>query len=78
MIDIPAPLLNRARAVAAAEGTTLGVLVERSLRREIEQTEKPTGFRLRNASFRGDGVQPGIDESDPDAIRALAYEGRHG
>jgi len=35
-------------------------------------------FKLRDVSFRGEGVQPGIDLRDWDHIRSLIYEGRGG
>jgi hypothetical protein len=75
-IDIADPLLNRAKQLAADEGITLRELVEDGLRRAIEEREKRPPFRLRRASFRGEGVQPGIVEGSWEQIRDLIYEGR--
>jgi hypothetical protein len=75
-IDIPSPLLEQAKTVAAEEGTTLRRLVEEGLRLVIERHDEPVGFKLRSASFRGDGVQPGVDLQRWDQVRGLIYQGR--
>ncbi len=77
-IDIADPLLEEAKRRAAAEGTTLRALVEAGLRAVLarEATQRP--FHLRDASFGGNGLQPGVVEGDWEAIRDLAYEGRGG
>lgn len=76
-IDIADALLAEAKQVAAAERTTLRSLVEQGLREAIEKRRRNTGrFRLRNASVRGHGLQPGIREGDWEQIRDLIYEGR--
>jgi len=77
-IDIADPLLNRAKQVAADEGITLRELVEDGLRRVIEDREKRPPFRLRRASFRGNGLQPGQTEGSWEQVRDLIYEGRGG
>ena len=78
-IEIADALFREARTLARKEGTTLRSVVERALRREISargaQRKKPG---LRDASFRGDGVQAGIDLSDWSRIRRMTYEGRGG
>jgi hypothetical protein len=33
-------------------------------------------FRLRDGSFKGKGLQPGVDLSNWEQIRSLIYEGR--
>lgn len=75
-IDIPAPLLGQAKAVAVEEGTTLRRLVEEGLRLVIERRVEPVGFKLRSASFRGEGVQPGVDLERWDQLRGFIYQGR--
>jgi hypothetical protein len=42
----------------------------------LEESERGQPFRLRDASFRGRGVQPEFREGDWDRIRHAAYEGR--
>lgn len=75
-IEIADPLLNRAKQVAAAEGVTLRELVEDGLRRVLEEREKRGAFRLRRATFRGQGLQPDVAEGSWQRLRDLAYEGR--
>jgi hypothetical protein len=77
-IDIADALLEEARLRAASDGTTLRALVETGLRVVLARGAAETPFRLRDASFRGRGVQPGIAEGDWDAVRDLGYEGRGG
>ena len=76
-VDIPDPLLEEARRAADREGTTLRALVEAGLRRVLaERRGKAAPFRLRDASFRGDGLQPGVATGSWEAIRDAIYEGR--
>jgi hypothetical protein len=76
-VDIPDPLLEEARRAAEREGTTLRALVEAGLRRVLaERRGKAISFRLRDARFRGEGLQPGVVSGDWDAIRRAVYEGR--
>jgi Arc/MetJ family transcription regulator len=75
-IDIAEPLLARAKQVAATEGMTLGELVEDGLRQLLEERERRTLFRLRRATFRGQGLQPDVAEGSWQRLRDLAYEGR--
>jgi hypothetical protein len=75
-IDIADALLIRARQVAAAQGMTLRELVEDGLRRAIEERETRSTFRLRRATFRGNGLQTGVTEGSWQQLRDLIYEGR--
>ncbi len=75
-IDIPDPLLEQAKLVASAEGTTLKRLVEEGLRAVIERRGEPSGFKLRSSSFKGEGVQPGVDLERWDQLRGLIYPAR--
>jgi hypothetical protein len=72
-VDIADPMLKEAKLIAAREGTTLKALVEEGLRHVIRNREQPpTGFRLRDASFRGGGGgAPGIDPDDWMSIKHL-------
>ncbi|MGI8424952.1 MAG: DUF2191 domain-containing protein [Chloroflexota bacterium] len=77
-IDIADALLEDAKRVAARDGITLRALVEDGLRKALsERTSGRSGFKLKDASFRGNGTQPGIDLSNWEQIRDLIYEG-HG
>ena len=77
-IEISNSLLTEARRIAAREGTTLRALVEQGLRRVIGERKRSSAFRLRKATFKGEGLQPGVDTGSWERIRALAYEGRGG
>lgn len=78
-IEIPDALLNEAKAVAAREKTTLRQLVAAGLRAVLEaRRKKRTLFKLPDASFRGDGLVPGVDLANWEQVRALVYEGRGG
>jgi predicted nucleic acid-binding protein len=55
----------KARRVAERDGTTVKALVEAGLRRVIDDREQRGKFRLRRASFKGRGLQPGARISGP-------------
>ena len=58
-VEIDDSLLREARKLAAREGTTLRALVEQGLRRVLAETKRPRKkFKLRKASFKGDGLVP--------------------
>lgn len=68
--------MAEARRFAAARGLTFREVLERSLRSTLDQrrvAKKP--FKLRDASFKGTGMTPGLDWPK---IRKLIYEGRGG
>jgi hypothetical protein len=75
-IDIAQPVLERARVLAARNGTTLRELVEKGLRRVLEEDTKAKPFRLRKASFQGKGLSPEARDLSWERLRQLAYEGR--
>ena len=76
-IDIADPLLGEIKQLATREGITLRQLVEEGLRLVLARRQVPTdGFRLRDASVGGEGVQAGVSEGDWSSLRDLVYEGR--
>lgn len=77
-IEISEPLLNQARRLATRQGTTLRALVEEGLRKVVAEKRRPEGFRLRRASFRGEGLQPEAASAGWDRLREMAYEGHGG
>jgi len=77
-IDIADQLLAEAKAVAAAEGTTVRSLVEEGLRAAITRRREAKTFVLPSASFRGDGLRPDVSLERWDEVRALIYGGRGG
>jgi len=70
--------LEEAKKLAAREGTTVRALIEQGLRQIITARKRPGVFRLRKATFKGQGLQPGVSTATWDQIRDLAYEGRGG
>jgi hypothetical protein len=69
-IEIANALLRQAREAAAREGTTVRALVEEGLRDVLKRRlTRPAQFELRDASFGGDGLQPGVALSDWASIR---------
>ena len=77
-IHIPDSLLDEARKIANREQTTLKALIQEGLRKVIAEHRKPARFRLRKASFKGQGLQPGFVDASWERIRDAAYEGRGG
>jgi len=49
---------------------------KQGLRRALADRKRHRKFRLRRASFKGKGLQPGISAESWDRIRDLVYEGR--
>jgi hypothetical protein len=74
-IDLPDPLLKRVKEAADKRGITMRRLIEEALRRYLAEP-KPQRFKLRDASFKGQGLVPGMDWGDFDRMREAAYEGR--
>jgi hypothetical protein len=77
-IQIPNSLFEEARKLAHRERTTLKALVEEGLRRIISDRRQRSGFHLRKATFKGNGIQPHLADASWDRIRELSYEGRGG
>ena len=77
-IDIADQLLTEAKAVAASEGTTVRSLVEEGLRLAIARRRQANEFKLRPASFSGDGLQPDVSLESWDEVRTLIYGGHGG
>ncbi len=77
-INIADSLLIQAKATALREGTTVRQLVETGLRAVLQQRRSGPPFVLRDASFKGHGLQAGVSEGHWDELREQAYEGRGG
>jgi predicted transcriptional regulator len=75
-IQIPDSLLKELRKLANEENTTLKSLMEEGLRRIISERKRRGKFKLRKATFRGTGLQAGLEGASWDRIRDLSYEGR--
>jgi hypothetical protein len=77
-IEISDALLRDVRKLAAREGVTLRTLVERGLRHVVSDTKPKARFKLRRASFRGQGLRAELRDASWNSIRDLSYEGRGG
>lgn len=74
-VELPDALLREAKRVALRERTTVRALIERGLR-AVLKGKPAAGFKLREASFRGDGLVAGRSLSDWETIRDLSYSER--
>jgi hypothetical protein len=72
-IEISDAVLERAKAVASREGTTLRALVEEGLR-QVLKARRAGAFKLRDASVDGSGLTPEFRGASWDALRDAAYE----
>lgn len=75
-LEIPKPLFDQAKRVAAREGTTLRALVEAGLRRELRQRQAGKAFVLRDVRVSGNGLQPEYQDGAWDTLRDAIYAGR--
>lgn len=78
-IDINDTLMAEVKQLAKERQQTLKSVLEAALRRFLEANEaEKEPFRLRKRTFRGEGLQPDIQEGDWATIRERAYEGHGG
>jgi len=75
-VEISDSLAREAKALAAHEGTTLRDLIESGLRAVLRERRTKAAFQLRDASYRGNGLQAEFRGADWERIREAAYEGR--
>lgn len=75
-VEISDALLRDAKRIAAREGTTVRSLIEQGLRQAVAERRRSGGFRLRRATFKGEGLTPEASRLGWDRLRELAYEGR--
>ena len=72
-IDIADPLFAAAKKAAAERGTTLRDLVELGLRKVLEDEPRKKPFKMRDASFRGDGLTPEMQGASWDKWLDVIY-----
>lgn len=75
-VDIADALFERVKALASKEKTSLRALIEEGLAQVLERRAAQKGFTLRDASFKGEGLHPGVAEGGWELIRDQIYEGR--
>ena len=73
-VEISEALLKAAKRRARARGLTLRELIEEGLRRVLRDNELSGPFRLRRASYRGEGRAEGTQEGETG--RGLIYSDR--
>jgi hypothetical protein len=64
-------LLKEAKALAARSGRTLTDLIEEALRESLARQRRPPLGRVELPTFRGEGLQPGVDLDDSSALADL-------
>lgn len=74
-VEIADPLLREAKRFAAREHSTLRELIEAGLRLVLNERRAKAVFQLRDASFKGRGLQPEFRGADWEKIRDAAYDG---
>ena len=78
-LEIPDPLLDQVRRIAARDGETLRSLVEQGLRKVVaERNAKAKPFKLRQVTVGTPGVLSEYEKASWEEKRALMYEGRGG
>ena len=77
-VHIPDSLLTEARKIAGQEHTSIKALIEEGLRRTIDNRKQNRVFRIRKATFKGNGLQSDVAGASWDRIRKLSYGDRGG
>jgi len=67
-------LLARAKRVAVERGTTLTAVIEDALRRALAPEPARARRPVALPTFRGDGLQPGVDLDDTSSLLDLMDE----
>jgi len=67
-------LLAAAKRLAVETGRTLTAVIEDALRRELGRRDEAGGARPELPTFRGRGLQPGVDLDDTAALLDLMEE----
>jgi hypothetical protein len=75
-IDIPDPLLRRARKLARERGTSLRALLLDGLQRTVAGSATSKAHRMKDLSFGKGGLDEGLSWSDTERIDAIAYGDR--
>ena len=75
-VELSDELAATAKVHAAREGITLRSLIERGLRLVLRADRERRGFRLRDQSVAGRGLQPPYRDAGWSHIRESIYQGR--
>jgi len=78
-VELNDSLFEELKNYASQHHTTLRAILDSALRSFLKQQIMGTPpFQMRRATFSGDGLQSGIDESDWNKIRSHIYEDQGG
>ena len=77
-LEISDAVLRQAKQIAAKEKTTLKSLVEEGLRQLLKNRKRRGEFALRNASFKGKGLNPEFQDHSWENVRKHIYDGQGG
>jgi len=75
-VEITDSLLDQARKLAVREGVTRRTVLERGLHRVTAESKGGAPFKLRRASFKGNGLQPELRDASWEQVRDLVYKDR--
>jgi hypothetical protein len=75
-VDIPDPLLRRAKKLARARGTTLRELLLDGLRIMVEREGSAGVYRMNDRSFGEGGLVEGLSWTDSERMDELVYGDR--
>lgn len=76
-VELSDAALAEAKRVAARDGTSLRALLEEGLRRVLaDRRRRDSAFRLRDASFKGEGLSPEFEGRSWPAVRDEIYRER--
>jgi len=64
-------LLGELRQIAARTGKSLTAVIDDALRLALSSRPAPSHERVRLTTFRGDGLQPGVDLDDSASLLEL-------
>ncbi|MDR2991529.1 MAG: type II toxin-antitoxin system VapB family antitoxin [Burkholderiaceae bacterium] len=76
-IELPDALFAQARRYASARSMTMKALVEQGLRKVMAEKKDAPKFKLRDGSFKGNGLTPEFQNATWEQFRDAIYEG-HG
>jgi hypothetical protein len=75
-VDVPDPLLRRAKKLARDRRTTLRQLLVDGLRSMVERETSTGKHRMKDCSFGEGGLVDGLSWSDAERIEELVYGDR--
>jgi hypothetical protein len=75
-IELPDPLFAQARRYADAHKMTMKSLIEQGLRKVMAEKKSDKPFKLRDGSFKGNGMTPEYQSANWEEKLAIIYGDR--